>query len=153
MPANITKYLRCVNLDRHPTRTHDPGCAVAAAWLVLRLVELMLRSALCAAYFLCFHVYYRPTKLYLWRYSRSASSPARRQPVVRVSNVSHKRLLRWSVEIPIADEIALCRYPAASTAQHDEIFLVSTPKRGVINVGPTTTVRGDPLGLFRRTKS
>jgi uncharacterized protein (DUF58 family) len=40
-----------------------------------------------------------------------------------------------------------------SSAAHEEIFLVSTPKRGVIAIGPATAVRGDPLGLFRRTKS
>ena len=34
---------------------------------------------------------------------------------------------------------------------HEELFVVPTSRRGVIQVGPATTVQGDPLGLMRRT--
>ena len=39
----------------------------------------------------------------------------------------------------------------AGGAAHEELFVLPTARRGVIPVGPATSVRGDPLGLLRRS--
>jgi hypothetical protein len=41
--------------------------------------------------------------------------------------------------------------PLTAGSRHEELFVVPTSRRGVIQVGPATTVQGDPLGLMRRT--
>src|SRR5690606_25782767 len=39
----------------------------------------------------------------------------------------------------------------AAHATHEELFAIPTSKRGVLEVGPVSVLRGDPLGLFERT--
>ena len=41
----------------------------------------------------------------------------------------------------------------ASLGEYDELFVVPTSRRAVIPVGPVTTVQGDALGIFRRTRT
>ena len=68
---------------------------------------------------------------------------------VRVTNVSTRRLLPLRLELPNAASFNL---PAlAPGAWHEEPFTVPTPHRAVVPIGPATTVRGDPLGLLRRS--
>lgn len=71
---------------------------------------------------------------------------------VVVTNRSGRRLLPMALEVPVGGGVARFDLPSlAGKAAHDEVFLVPTQRRGVIPVGPATTVRGDPFGLFRRT--
>jgi len=70
---------------------------------------------------------------------------------VRATNVSKVRLLASVLELPIGEGGARFSLPSlASDESHDEVFVVPTLRRAVIPVGPAMTVRGDPLGLFRR---
>ena len=71
---------------------------------------------------------------------------------MRVTNVGRSRLLPVLVEIPIGESAACFELPMLSPDMaHEELFVVRTARRGVIAVGPAITVRGDPLGLLRRT--
>jgi len=71
---------------------------------------------------------------------------------IAVTNESRRPLLPLLVEMPVG--ISAARFtlpPLAPGKAHEELFVVPTNRRGVIPVGPATTVQGDPLGLVRRT--
>jgi len=71
---------------------------------------------------------------------------------VVVTNTGKVRLLPVMLEVPIGASSARFDLPSlASGASHEELFVVQTVRRGVIPVGPALTVRGDPLGLIRRS--
>ena len=73
---------------------------------------------------------------------------------VTVRSLRRSGLLPISLEIPIgvsSEPIALPHL--ARGASVEEKFLITTTRRGVIVVGPATAVRGDPVGLVRRTST
>ena len=71
---------------------------------------------------------------------------------VTITNLAARRLLPIAVEVPIGAAAARFTLPSlAAGHDHQELFMVPTERRGVIPVGPATTVRGDPFGLLRRT--
>lgn len=70
---------------------------------------------------------------------------------LEVTNVAHAPLVSAQVEFPIGHAAVTFDLPVLMPGkQHSEIFVVPTDRRGVITVGPVTSVRGDPLGVFRR---
>lgn len=70
---------------------------------------------------------------------------------IGVTNASRRRLLPLQVEIPVGIGAATFAVPSlASRDTHEEIFVIPTHRRAVIPVGPASSVRGDPLGIFRR---
>lgn len=71
---------------------------------------------------------------------------------IAVTNDGRVPMLPLLVELPVGRSAARFVLPAlTSGSTHDELFVVPTHRRGVIQVGPATTVQGDPLGLLRRT--
>ncbi|MHB1062944.1 MAG: DUF58 domain-containing protein [Georgenia sp.] len=75
---------------------------------------------------------------------------------VVVRNLRGTRAGAARIETPVgAGEVTFVSpaLGAAGTehASHEEVFAVPTDRRGVIAVGPVSSVRGDPLGLLRRT--
>lgn len=71
--------------------------------------------------------------------------------VVEVTNRSKAPLLPVVLELPVGDSGIGFDLPALRPGgETTELFVVPTEKRGVIPVGPVTSVRGDALGLFRR---
>lgn len=70
---------------------------------------------------------------------------------VIVKNIARGRLLPTSLEVPVGASVH--RYGIAFLppgGRHEESFTIRTERRGVIGVGPATTRRGDPLGVFSR---
>jgi uncharacterized protein (DUF58 family) len=68
-----------------------------------------------------------------------------------VRNRARTPLLPFILELPVGEGGVGFSLPLMRPgAHHEEIFVVPTEKRGVIDVGPATSVRGDPVGLFRR---
>ncbi|MFD6053238.1 DUF58 domain-containing protein [Agromyces sp. NPDC060279] len=56
------------------------------------------------------------------------------------------------IELPVGEGSAVFRIPALEPrAEHEELFAVPTNRRAVIVAGPAISVRGDELGLLRRT--
>jgi len=71
---------------------------------------------------------------------------------VTVTNVGRTPVLPLLVELPVG--VSAARFvlpPIGAGAEHEELFVVPTHRRGVIPVGPARTVAGDPLGLVRRS--
>jgi uncharacterized protein (DUF58 family) len=71
---------------------------------------------------------------------------------VAVRNTARRPMLPLGLELPIATGVARFMLPTLpAKGEHEELFVVPTGRRGVVVVGPASTVRGDPLGLLRRS--
>ncbi|MGD8195968.1 DUF58 domain-containing protein [Herbiconiux sp. P18] len=71
--------------------------------------------------------------------------------VVRVRNDSGRRLRAQEAELPVGERIETVRLPPLAPRGRREVQLaVATERRGVVQLGPVTLVRHDPLGLARR---
>lgn len=69
-----------------------------------------------------------------------------------VTNIAAKPSIPSRMELPVGSGIAEFVIPVlAPNTEHDELFAVPTHRRAVIVAGPAITVRGDQLGLLRRT--
>lgn len=72
--------------------------------------------------------------------------------VVRVRNLARRRMLPVGLELPMGPGGAMFMLPTlAAGAEYDAPFVVPTDRRGVVAIGPAATMRGDPLGLLRRS--
>lgn len=70
---------------------------------------------------------------------------------VVVTNVSGRRMMPTTLEVPVGSTIHRYAVGALPAGESDEeSFTIRTERRGVIGVGPATTLRGDPLGIFSR---
>ena len=59
-----------------------------------------------------------------------------------------------TVEMPVGQGLAVFEIPRLSPGtEHQEVFTVPTRHRGVITVGPVRSIRGDALGLVRRSQN
>lgn len=68
-----------------------------------------------------------------------------------VTNPRAVRSLPSLMELVVGTGAAEFDIPSlAGDARHEELFVLPTERRGVIPVGPATSVSGDPLGLLRR---
>lgn len=71
-----------------------------------------------------------------------------------VTNTGSRRSIPSRFELPVGQGVAEFVVPPLDTeAEHEELFAVPTHRRAVIVAGPAVSVRGDQLGLFRRTVS
>ena len=69
-----------------------------------------------------------------------------------VRNASGRRSLPARIELPVGAGGADLALPSlAGGAEHDDLFAIPTSRRAVVVVGPVRSVRGDALGLARRT--
>jgi uncharacterized protein (DUF58 family) len=70
---------------------------------------------------------------------------------VVVSNPSRRGLLAARIEVPVGDGVAEFAVPGLRPgAEFRDVFLVPTSRRGVVTIGPASSVRADPVGLLRR---
>ncbi|WP_110182939.1 DUF58 domain-containing protein [Nocardioides solisilvae] len=70
---------------------------------------------------------------------------------VVVTNTSGRRMMPLTLEVPVGATVHRYAVGAlAADASDEESFTIRTERRGVIPVGPATTLRGDPLGLVSR---
>lgn len=68
-----------------------------------------------------------------------------------VRNSSSTRMLPVRLEVPVGLGVAHVDVPSLpGHGEIDEIFVIPTSRRCVIDTGPVRSVRGDPLGLLRR---
>ena len=70
---------------------------------------------------------------------------------IHVTNLSRTPLLPLVLELPTGEgaigfDLPLLRQKGT----YDRLFIVEATRRGVMPVGPVTSVRGDPVGVFRR---
>ena len=72
---------------------------------------------------------------------------------VLVRNAAGRRLLPVRMELRVGTGRAAISVPSlAARADHEETFRINTRRRGVIQVGPVQSVRGDGFGLMRRER-
>jgi len=70
---------------------------------------------------------------------------------VVVTNVSRRRSLPGMIELPVGVARADFDIPSMGAgADLEDVFVIPTERRAVLDVGPVTAVRADPLGLYRR---
>lgn len=70
---------------------------------------------------------------------------------VTFANRSTRRMTPLGVELPVGQGTASFRVPMLGPGVSlEELFIIPTERRGVIPVGPPTSVRGDPVGLLMR---
>jgi uncharacterized protein (DUF58 family) len=68
-----------------------------------------------------------------------------------VVNRASSPLLPLTLEVPVGRGGVAFQVPMLRPGgEHGELFVVPTERRGVIAVGPVTSVRADPIGLLRR---
>lgn len=68
-----------------------------------------------------------------------------------VTNTSARTVLPARIEMPVGLTSASFSLPSLAAEQvHSELFTIPTQRRGVITIGPVSSVRGDPIGLVRR---
>lgn len=71
---------------------------------------------------------------------------------VVVKNVGPRRMLPVRLEAPVGSGVAAFEVPTlASQAEWDELFVIPTVQRSVMPIGPVSSVRGDVLGIARRS--
>jgi hypothetical protein len=69
-----------------------------------------------------------------------------------VTNIAGGRSLPTRMELPVGAAVAEFTIPALpKKGTHEELFGVPTNRRAVIVAGPAVTVRGDAIGLLRRS--
>ncbi|WP_022883051.1 DUF58 domain-containing protein [Gryllotalpicola ginsengisoli] len=71
-----------------------------------------------------------------------------------VTNNGTRPVLPTRMELPVGRAHAEFQLPRLAPAQeHEDLFAVPTNRRALILAGPATSVRGDQLGLVRRTQT
>ena len=69
-----------------------------------------------------------------------------------VANTGAKAVVQARMELPVGTGLAEFGIPGLKPREeHEELFAVPTNRRAVIVAGPAVSVRGDQLGLLRRT--
>lgn len=73
---------------------------------------------------------------------------------VSATNPRDRRTLPVRLEVPIGAGSARFEVPSLGSGESwDEVVVIPTERRAVIQIGPVSTVRGDPLGIARRAVS
>ncbi|MEQ1700181.1 MAG: DUF58 domain-containing protein, partial [Ilumatobacteraceae bacterium] len=68
-----------------------------------------------------------------------------------VRNTGGRRMLPVRLELPVGKGLAAIDVPSlAADETFEELLVIPTSRRSVVPIGPTSSVRGDPLGLMRR---
>ncbi|MCT9820632.1 DUF58 domain-containing protein [Microbacterium sp. W1N] len=71
--------------------------------------------------------------------------------ILSVVNIGRGITLPGRIDIPVGEGLVDVYVPMLRhDHRHEEQVVVPTHRRGVIQVGPARTVRGDPLGILRR---
>ena len=72
---------------------------------------------------------------------------------VTLTNPASRAASSAVVEMPVGAGLAAFHVPRLASGEvHEEVFTIPTRRRGLVTVGPVTSVRGDALGLLRRTQ-
>ncbi|PZU44355.1 MAG: DUF58 domain-containing protein [Microbacterium sp.] len=67
-------------------------------------------------------------------------------------NRTARTILPAEVVLPVGHGRGVFQVPRLGPgAEHEEVFAIPTSARGVLEVGPVSVRRGDPIGLFERT--
>ena len=130
------------------------------SWLIgvwLGWVELMTLASICGVLALLGIVFLfgrRSLDIALEVVPARVTMGERAAGQLTVANRSESHLLPIKVEVVVGSAVANFDIPSLGPdTSHEELFQITTDRRGVIPVGPARLVRADPLGLFARVVS
>lgn len=126
------------------------GLAAILGWAELAFVGATLLAALLIA---CAFVFGRSTyAVEIELTPRRVVAGERALGRLGVRNSGTRPLLPTRMELPVGEGVAEFTIPRlAPGAETEELFAVPTERRALILAGPALSVRGDQLGLLRRT--
>lgn len=131
------------------------GCLIVGFWL--HWSELVFAGATLAAALLIavgFSIGRTTYAVTVELNPRRVSVGGRALGRIAVTNNGAKPVLPTRMELPVGRAHAEFQLPRlAPNELHDDLFAVPTNRRALILAGPATSVRGDQLGLFRRTQT
>lgn len=130
-------------------------CAIVGGivgWWELRIVAVALGLVwLCSFAFIIGSNQYG---VRLTMMNRKVVVGERAPGLVQVANTGQNRNRGGRLELPIGNEIATFSLPGlASMEVHSEPFEVPTRRRGIVEIGPVRSVKGDPFGLLAKQRS
>lgn len=71
---------------------------------------------------------------------------------IEIANIARHGMLPARIELPVGSAFASFTVPRLEPADtHEELFTIPTAHRAVLVVGPVRSVRGDAIGVLRRT--
>ena len=124
------------------------------AGLVLGWVELILAGLLGATLLVLALPFLRGGRAYSVDFTLPVDRVVAGSEVtgqLRITNVSRRLELPGRVDVPIGAGLTDVHVPLLRPGHvHEEAVSVPAYRRGVIDVGPVTTVRSDPLGVLKR---
>ena len=129
------------------------GCAGLAAWLLhwRELAILAVACGLLLAFAIPFLIGSTKVAVRLVLEPERVVAGESVAAGVDVANVSSRRMLPTLLDLPVGTASHRYGLPSLPAGAHpEEAFTIRTERRGVIPVGPATTRRGDPVGLFSR---
>jgi len=131
------------------------GCLVLG--LLLHWAELVFIGATLAAALLiaCVYAIGRTTFAVTVELNpRRVTVGGRALGRMAVTNSGSRPVLPTRIELPVGAAHAEFQLPRLAPGQeHEDLFAVPTHRRALILAGPATSVRGDQLGLLRRTQT
>jgi uncharacterized protein (DUF58 family) len=128
------------------------AAGLAFGWTVgwVAAVAGALLLALCVPFLLGGHDY--RVRLQLEKDRVVAGSTVR--AALRVTNAAPRLSLPGMVDVPIGAGLVEAHVPLLGPgAVHEEELAIAARRRGVIDVGPLSVGRGDPIGILRRVVS
>lgn len=149
----LAPYLRVISASGWLVLVLGVGSLVASAmlgWVELFFLGLTLLAALIVSVAFVFgratylvHIELTPRRVVVGEKALGSMT---------VSNNGSKKLLATRMELPVGAAAAEFAIPPLAPGEaHEELFSVPTHRRAVIVAGPALSVRGDQLGLMRRT--
>lgn len=127
-------------------------CALAGwllRWGELRMIALA--GALLLIVALAFTIGRRSYQVALQLSARRVVVGQPAEGSVLIRNVGSRGSLPSRLEVPVGTQVAGVQVPhLAVGGQHEERFVIPTQRRGVVPIGPATSIQGDPFGLTGR---
>jgi len=131
-----------------------------AAWFVgwwLGWLEFMIAAAACLLLVvvgIAFVIGSSPIRIHLTLEPPRVTAGQPSAGAVAVTNEAGRHSAPVRVEVRIGGGVAAFDVPSLTPGtSREELFVIPTERRGVIPVGPATSVRSDPLGMFQRKSS
>lgn len=123
---------------------------LACAWVELVVAGVVLLAALAAA--VPFALGRATYAVGIELEPRRVTAGDRAHGRLLVRNAGERRLLPARMEVPVGESLGRFDVPGLAPGEsHESLFTVPTARRTVIRTGPAVSVRGDEVGLLRRT--
>ncbi|NNC11012.1 DUF58 domain-containing protein [Planctomonas sp. JC2975] len=126
------------------------GLAFVLGWAEFAYIGFALAAGMLAA---CGYLFGRATyRVAIELNPRRVTAGDRAMGRMEVVNTGHRPVLPTRMELAVGEGLAEFVVPRLAPGAEDEsLFAIPTERRALIVAGPAVSVRGDQLGLLRRT--